>query len=38
LKKEIADLAAHNHQVEATIDEIYLEKQRYLQQKSKMLI
>ncbi len=28
LKKEIADLNAHNHQVESTIDEIYLEKQR----------
>ncbi|CAF1378186.1 unnamed protein product [Adineta steineri] len=27
-KKEIADLNAHNHQVESTIDEIYLEKQR----------
>ncbi|CAF1482542.1 unnamed protein product, partial [Adineta steineri] len=25
-KKEIADLNAHNHQVESTIDEIYLEK------------
>jgi chromosome segregation ATPase len=28
LKKEIADLNAHNHQVESSIDEIYLEKQR----------
>ncbi|CAF3144903.1 unnamed protein product [Rotaria socialis] len=28
LKKEIADLTAHNHQVESSIDEIYLEKQR----------
>ena len=29
LKKEIADLQAHNQQVESSIDEIYLEKQRY---------
>ncbi|UJR36229.1 hypothetical protein I4U23_028961 [Adineta vaga] len=28
LKKEYADLSAHNHQVESSIDDIYLEKQR----------
>ncbi|CAF0784862.1 unnamed protein product [Adineta ricciae] len=28
LKKEYADLSAHNHHVESNIDEIYLEKQR----------
>jgi hypothetical protein len=28
LKKEIADLNAHNHQVESNIDEIYQEKQK----------
>ncbi len=29
LKKEIDDLHAHNEQVESTIEELYLEKQRY---------
>jgi hypothetical protein len=29
LKKEIDDLHAHNEYVESTIEELYLEKQRY---------
>ncbi|CAF0840616.1 unnamed protein product [Rotaria sordida] len=36
LKKEIADLNAHNHQVESSIDEIYLEKQRKEQRIQKL--
>ncbi|CAF0816719.1 unnamed protein product [Rotaria sp. Silwood1] len=36
LKKEIADLTAHNHQVESTIDEIYAEKQRKEQRIQKL--
>jgi hypothetical protein len=30
LKKEIDDLHAHNQQAESTIEELYLDKQRYV--------